>query len=114
MENQQLILLLGELKGALGAVQGTVQGYDKQFQLVHGRISEVKNLINGLPCSVHENKISELENWQGCHNGADKEITVAKVKGSISLKNGLWLAAAGCGGSVIGGVLVWWLTAGIH
>ena len=113
MENQQLILLLGELKGSVKAVQETLKEYGDQIQLVHGRISEVKEVVGQLPCHVHTEQIEGLEKWQGRHNGAGAVLKVEKAKAGFNLKNSLILATFTFGGSIIGGVVVWWLTCGL-
>lgn len=71
MENQQLILLIGEIKGTLGEVKDNVDILTKE--------------VKSLPCATHDQMLETLNTWKRDCNGVNLE----KTKGNISLKNGI-------------------------
>lgn len=80
MDEQQLFMLIGELKAGQSAVVGAVKGLTESTDALHKK-------VNALPCAINSQKISSLFEWKKQCNGDDKAINIEKLKGTISLKN---------------------------
>ncbi len=95
MENQELILLIGELKGTMIAIQSTVLD-------LHKEIKTVSTDLGLLPCVKHTQEIEVLQDWQKACNGVKQIRNIEKMKGGISLRNSLII---GCVTFIFGVVL---------
>lgn len=81
-DNQQVLLMLGELKGAFAEVKEDVR------ELVISQ-KKIVSTVEGLPCNTHSSKILAIEEWKKACNGEKQAVQIEKVKGNISLKNGI-------------------------
>jgi|GEM_PF-3996642 len=82
MDEQNIILLVGELKGGLAAVRESVDGISEGMKGIYER-------MNSLPCSAHARDLGALNKWKENRNGSDQSEKTEKLRGSISLRNAL-------------------------
>ncbi len=73
LENQNLILLIGEIKGTLDNVKVRVEGIGEK--------------VNSLPCVLHTSQIEILDNWKKNCNITEQTEKIEQYKGNISLRN---------------------------
>jgi hypothetical protein len=111
MDSPELILL-GQVSGKVDAILSKQAEQTEHIGKLFTAQDELRSALAKLPCATHSEKLGEIMEWQGCHNGIEKEEKSEKFKAMLTLKNGLLLAAAGCAGSVLTGIVVWWLTWG--
>ena len=90
MTNDEIILL-GKLSGQVESVLQRQDEQNRNIGKLFDGMDSVNTALSRLPCTTHEGKIKLLDEWKASCNGADKEIKVEKLKGTISLKNGLIL-----------------------
>ena len=116
MQSQEFILL-GQVSGKIDSVLEKQKEQTGHIGQLFKGLDDVKETLGKLPCSAHTDKIGELQDWQSCHNGEEKKAASAEklegVKAGLSLKTGLLLLAASGAGSIITGVIVYWLTCGV-
>ena len=77
MKNEDIALLVGELRGELG---GLADQMDK-----------VNKKLDGLPCAANVADIKELKKWKGNCNGEKSAKNLESFKGMISLRNAIVL-----------------------
>jgi len=84
MDEQQLYILIGELKSGQAAVRGAVETLTEST-------NSLRDTMNGLPCADHSGEIKTLMEWKGKCNGTAQATQIEQLKGTISLKNGIIL-----------------------
>ncbi len=73
LENQGLILLIGEIKGTLDNVKT--------------RVESIGEKVNSLPCVLHTSQIDILDNWKKNCLSTEQTEKIEQYKGNISLRN---------------------------
>jgi len=86
MQSQEFILL-GQVSGKIDSVLDKQKEQTGHIGQLFNGLEAVRETLAKLPCADHIKKLSEIEDWQSCHNGTNKEIKLEQVKGNISLRN---------------------------
>lgn len=84
MDEQQLFILIGELKNGQAAVKGAVEDLTVST-------NSLQKTINELPCATNSRNIELLVDWKTQCNGTNQATKLEQIKGTIGLKNGLIL-----------------------
>jgi ribosomal protein L18E len=87
MDEQQLFILIGELKAGQTAQLGAIQE-------LTASTDSLKEKMNELPCEKNTSIIKSLADWKKECNGNNQSINIEKLKGTISLKNGILIIVA--------------------
>lgn len=116
MQNQDFILL-GQVSGKLDSVLSKQAEQTGHISQLFRGIAEIKENLNRLPCTEHSEKLKGILSREDLYNKDEKLLANEKklegVKAGLSLKTGLLLLAASGAGSIITGVIVYWLTCGV-
>jgi len=105
-DNEILISIakdIGELTGGFAAL-------DSRVSRVNAKLEEMDKKLDGLPCGNQIERLKKVECWQKAHNGTQSTISTEKMKGAISLKNGIILLVFTCVLSATFGFLSAWAT----
>ncbi|MDD5510857.1 MAG: hypothetical protein PHI12_08605 [Dehalococcoidales bacterium] len=84
MDEQRLFIDIGRLQEGQAAVRAAVEDLTTSA-------NSLAEKVNSLPCAVHSGDIETLLNWKAQCNGNKETVKIEKLKGTISLKNGLIL-----------------------
>jgi len=90
MDEQQLFILIGELKAGQVAQLGAIQDLTASTDSLNDK-------MNNLPCTENLSMIRGLMEWKKSCNGYDKAVKLEKVKGGFSLKAAIITSVLGTG-----------------
>ena len=87
VDEQQLFILIGELKSGQAAVRVAVEDLTDST-------NSLQKKVNALPCSEHSVNIQALSDWRTACNSTTQAAKLEQLKGTISLRNGIVLIVA--------------------
>lgn len=90
MDEQQLFIMIGELKAGQAAQLGAIQDLTASTDSLNEK-------MNNLPCDKNLSLIKTLMEWKVSCNGFNNAVRLEKVKGGISLRTAVISSILGTG-----------------